>query len=144
MQQFITIFLTVIYLLFSIGISVSKHFCGTELASIAFYGEAKKCACGTDAEEDNKKSSEENNSCCKDETKIFKTDNDLKSSFNFNLGNSISDNLFGNLLLVVPLNFSYKTEFVRFFTNFSSKIRLIPKISLQKNPFWLVFRVLRV
>ncbi len=144
MQQFITIFLTIIYLLFSTGISVSKHFCGTELASIEFYGEAEKCACGANAEED----TEENNSCCKDETKIFKTNNDLKSSFDFDFNNNISDNLFGDLfgdlLLVLPLNFSYKTEFVRFFTNFSSKIRLIPKISLQKNPFWLVFRVLRI
>jgi hypothetical protein len=140
MQQFITIFLTIIYLLFSTGISVSKHFCGTELASIEFYGEAEKCACGANAEED----TEENNSCCKDETKIFKTNNDLKSSFDFDLGNNVNDNLFGNLLLVVPLNFGYKTEFIQFFTNFSSKIRLIPKIPLQKNPFWLVFRVLRI
>jgi hypothetical protein len=127
-------------LLFSTGISVSKHFCGTELASIEFYGEAEKCACGANAEKD----TEENNSCCKDETKIFKTHNDLKSSFDFDFNNNVNDNLFGNLLLVVPLNFIYKTEFIHFFTNFSSKIRLIPKIPLQKNPFWLVFRVLRI
>jgi hypothetical protein len=136
MQQFLTIFLTLIYLLFSTGIHISKHFCGTELASIEFYGEAEKCACGADAEEDG--------NCCKDETKIFKTHNDLKSSFDFDFNNNVNDNLFGDLLLVVPLNFSYKTEFIHFFTNFSSKIRLIPKIPLQKNPFWLVFRVLRI
>ncbi len=136
MQQFLTIFLTIIYLLFSTGIRVSKHFCGTELASVEFYGEAEKCACGTDAEEDN--------SCCKDETKIFKTHNDLKSSFDFDLSNNISDNFLNSFLTIAPLNFSNKTEFIQFFTNFSSKIRLIPKIPLQKNPFWLVFRVLRI
>ncbi len=136
MQQFITIFLTIIYLLFSTGISVSKHFCGTELASIEFYGEAEKCACGADAEDDG--------NCCKDETKIFKTNNDLKSSFDFDFNNKIDNIFFGDLLLIVPLNFSYKAKFIRFFTNFSPKIRLIPKISLQKNPFWLVFRVLRI
>jgi hypothetical protein len=136
MQKFITIFFTLVYLLFSIGIPVSKHFCGEELASIAFYVAAEKCACGTDAEE--------NGDCCKDESKIFKTNDDLKSSFDFELSSKANSDILNDLLFIAPLNFSYQTEFLQFFTNFSSKIRLIPKIPLQKNPFWLVFRVFRI
>lgn len=64
MKKASIILLLLCYLMPSIGMSVSVHYCGGKLASVSLMGSAEgRCACG-------KKPMKKN--CCKDKTTTFK------------------------------------------------------------------------
>lgn len=67
MKKPISIFLILVYTFLTIGISVSKHFCGEYLAGVAvFSSEKKTCKCSLFTKKGEK------SNCCKDEVKIVK------------------------------------------------------------------------
>lgn len=55
---------TVLFLLFSSGLSVNIHYCGNKITSVKLIKAGPSCACG-----------KKEDSCCKDKVKVFKTDN---------------------------------------------------------------------
>src|SRR5688500_15784674 len=58
-----------IYLLFSVGVMKSTHFCMGREASVTFFSaESKKCACSL--------FSTEKDSCCDDEHEVLRVEND--------------------------------------------------------------------
>ncbi len=64
MKRILYISLIIAYILPSIGVTISKHYCGGSVSSISFIGQAEdNCGCG------NKKMKED---CCKDEITQFK------------------------------------------------------------------------
>ena len=60
------IILSFLLLLSTSGLVVSKHFCGGKLISTSFYVEADSCCDSGD--------------CCKNETEVFKLDEDIQVS----------------------------------------------------------------
>ncbi|MCG3165034.1 MAG: hypothetical protein POELPBGB_00794 [Bacteroidia bacterium] len=78
MKRISIIFIMFLYLIPSIGFSVTVHYCGGKIASVSFFNEKGKCGCG------NKKMKKD---CCKDETTIYQLDNEQQKiqqcSFNF-------------------------------------------------------------
>lgn len=76
MKRFLSIFLLFLYLVSSIGVTVSAHYCGGNLASLAFCQTDLKCCC--DEKNDGK-----TNDCCRDESKSIKISADQnKAEFN--------------------------------------------------------------
>lgn len=110
------------------------HFCGGELASLKMMEKQlmeDSCTCGVMAEDDG--------SCCKNEIKVFKTDDNLKSSFDFAFKNVAA----GDIWLIAPLlflaNVSFKTLIYHNFT-----FHLPQSIPPPKTPIWLFINVLRI
>jgi hypothetical protein len=67
MKKPISIFLILVYTFLTVGISVSKHFCGEFLAEITvFSSEKKTCKCSLFTKKGEK------SNCCKDEVKVVK------------------------------------------------------------------------
>ena len=64
MQKFLSIFMLCLYLLASVGVTVSAHYCGGDLASLALFNKTN-CCCSE--EEESKK-----DDCCKNEIKTFR------------------------------------------------------------------------
>jgi len=77
MQKQLSIFMLCLYLLASVGLTVSAHYCGGNLASLAFF-EKNSCCCETESqsgEVENKFASRfegEKDDCCKNEIKPFR------------------------------------------------------------------------
>lgn len=64
MKRLSLIFLTVLYLIPSIGVCIQAHYCGGKLASVSFTGSnVQGCQCGSKKKMKN---------CCKDKTFSFK------------------------------------------------------------------------
>ena len=77
MKQIISISITFIYLLLSLGIQVNNHYCGDELVSVDFYEDYGICAC---------KNARTPRKCCKDVHKTFQLGEDQqKINYTFNL-----------------------------------------------------------
>jgi hypothetical protein len=72
----IVLTLGAVYLLFSIGIIKSTHFCMGREASVAYFtSESEKCACGVFAFE--------NDGCCDDEHELIKIEDSQKAISTF-------------------------------------------------------------
>jgi hypothetical protein len=72
MKQIAIIFLLLTYLLPSIGITISKHYCGGELSSTQFLCFAQhECGCGE---------KEMKADCCRDESTTIKIDDEQNTS----------------------------------------------------------------
>lgn len=67
MKKYFTIVLLFLYLIPAIGVNISAHYCGGELASVSHeFSEKKKCSCSP------KKMKK---GCCEDKQQTFKMDN---------------------------------------------------------------------
>lgn len=98
MKRPISIFLILVYTFLTIGISVSKHFCGEYLAEITvFSSEKKTCKCSLFAKKGKK------NNCCKDEVKVVK----LETSQNLTKITSFDFLKVINATISSPLEFSF-------------------------------------
>lgn len=131
MKKATAILLLMIYLSLSIGVSVSKHFCGGSLAEIAlFSSEKKKCACSL--MKNNKESD-----CCEDEISVVKlaTDQNLVKLSNFSFLKVVHLSTFSHLSLCFPL---LKTPL------FSLKQEIKELSHPTKPPLYLFFRVFRI
>ncbi len=94
--KFSVIFLTCLYLLFSVGIIKATHFCMGREASVAFFTtETEKCPCSLFAGK---------SSCCADENDLIRLDNEQKVFSTFNLSGPewiVLENLYTGKLLAV-------------------------------------------
>ncbi len=138
MQKFVTIFVTCAYLLFSIGINVSIHFCGGEIVSFKLFKKAESCVCKMPKKEVSK-NVDDNNNCCNNETKVFKTDDNLKSHFSPKF-----KNVSYAIWQIAPLFFiTHENKFISW-VNSSFNTFFYKKIPPPKTSFWLLFCVLRI
>ena len=64
MKRYLGLFLTVIYLLSSLGILVNFHYCHDELQQMAFYQELDPCCCEGEAQQPQ--------GCCENTTVLLK------------------------------------------------------------------------
>jgi hypothetical protein len=77
-RKIVSMLLVGMYLLFSVGILKSTHFCmGRKASETYFTTESKKCGCSAFMEE--------NNDCCDDEQGLLKIDNEQKTISIFSL-----------------------------------------------------------
>lgn len=89
------IIFTALLLIFTIGITISKHYSKGELFSVALFGDAESCC-------------ENPCDCCSDETETYQLDVDyLQVYFDYNEIRKID--LFANFRLDLILNISEKT-----------------------------------
>ncbi len=78
MKKLLLLTILFLYLVPSIGITVSAHFCGSNITwiSVNFKHDDHKCACG---------SKKMKTDCCKDEVAFIKLDNEQRhSAYDFN------------------------------------------------------------
>ena len=76
MKKFLSVILLSLYLVSSIGVTVSAHYCGGNLASFAFFDKDLSCCCDDEA-------TGKTDDCCKDESKSIKiTADQNKVEFN--------------------------------------------------------------
>jgi hypothetical protein len=108
MKRFLSVALLQLYLLSSIGLVISLHYCGGNLASLKLFVPAN-CCCDDEV-------SDENQSCCKDEFKTIKLCDDqikeepskigytwLEASFPCTIPSFKSCNLVNKLLALRPV-----------------------------------------
>lgn len=75
--------LAILLLFSSSGIVYSKHYCGGELKSVAFFGQAEPCHADKEAKScpfhpTSDKEQPEKNDCCDDESEIIKLDEEIE------------------------------------------------------------------
>lgn len=83
------IILSMLLLLSTIGLAISKHYCGDELISTSLFVEADSC-CDSD-------------DCCKNETKVFQLDEDFSVSSALELPELVQIDLLAVSLVVFNL-----------------------------------------
>ena len=98
MKRVTVILLLFCYLIPSIGLSVTTHYCGGKLASISFlFSNNHKCKCGKKAMKKN---------CCQDKTTTFKIDDTQNSSKRISLALFKNYNFLSPAFAVYSINFS--------------------------------------
>lgn len=131
MKKAISILLLMVYLALSIGVSVSKHFCGGSLARISlFSAEKKQCACSL------MKSSKESD-CCEDEISVVKlaTDQNLVKLNTFS---------FLKIMYLPTLSFFNLHLFLLKTPLFALNQEIRNQSYPPKPPLYLFFRVFRI
>lgn len=83
------IILSMMLLISTAGLAISKHYCGGELISTSLYAEADAC-CDSD-------------DCCKNETEVFQLDEDFSVSTALEIPESIQIDLLAVSLVVFNL-----------------------------------------
>jgi len=84
------IILSMLLLLSTTGLAISKHYCGGELISTSLFVEADSC-CDSD-------------DCCKNETEVFQLDEDFSVSTALELPESVQIDLLAVSLVVFNLS----------------------------------------
>lgn len=131
MKKATAILLLITYLSLSIGVSVSKHFCGGSLAEIAlFSSEKKKCACSL-------MKSDKESDCCEDEISVVKlaTDQNLVKLINLSFPKIVHLPAFSYFGLYFSL---HKTAL------FDLKQDIRKQPHPPRPPLYMVFRVFRI
>lgn len=83
------IILSMLLLISTVGLAISKHYCGGELISTSLFVEADAC-CDSD-------------DCCKNETEVFQLDEDFSVSTTLEIPESIQIDLLAISLMVFNL-----------------------------------------
>lgn len=85
------IILSMLLLITTIGLAISKHYCGGELVSTRLFAEAESCCNSAD--------------CCKNESKTYQLDEDLAVASNLELPESIQLDLFVEAVVLFDAQF---------------------------------------
>ena len=83
------IILSMLLLLSTAGLAISKHYCGGELISTSLFVEADSCC--------------ESDDCCKNETEVFQLDEDFSVSTAIELPETVQIDLLAVSLMVLNL-----------------------------------------
>ncbi len=131
MKKAISILLLVIYTSLSIGVSVSKHFCGGSLTEMAFFSsEKKQCACSL-------MRSKEKSDCCEDKISIVKLETDQNSA-------KTSTFYFAKIVHLSALPYFGVHFFPLKISLFTFKQSIKETLPPPKVPLYLAFRVFRI
>ena len=117
------IILSILLLLSTTGLAISKHFCGGELISTSLFVEVDSC-CDTD-------------DCCKNETDFFQLDEDFSVSSSLESPESVQI----DLLAVFQATFNSDVEQNSFIGEFNATVSPPPpniKTSLAKRQTYLL------
>ena len=96
MKRWMTFLLTIFYLILSLGLNVSLHFCGEKLQDIAFFSNAHPCPMQC------KKGDRIEKSCCHSDSALFGIEEEHQS-------NSLLKA--PEIIAIVPIHFHYESIF---------------------------------
>jgi hypothetical protein len=131
-KKLISISIIIVYALLTVGVGVSKHFCGGYLADVEWFSTEKKtCQCSL------LKKDKKAKDCCKDEIKIVKLDmsQDLVKCLAFDFLQMVS------AIIASPFEFCF-TNHIFFISLISWKIET--SFPPPKSSLYLLFCVFRI